>query len=165
MLNSQLRLATEADLPAINEIHRHYVTTTTSTYALEPLSLEARQTWFRTRPEIHPVTLIERDGQVLAWGALGMFRTLAGYRTTVENSVYVHPQHVRKGLGSQILADQIDRARELALRCIVAVVDSKQTASLELHKKHGYVEVGRFPQIARKFDTWQDAVFLQIVLD
>lgn len=165
MCSPQVRLATAADLPTINEIHGHYVATSTSTYALEPLSLEARQAWFATRPEIHPVTVIEERGQVVAWGALGVFRTLGGYRTTVENSVYVHPDHVRKGLGSLIIADQIERARKLGLRSIVAVVDSKQSASLAVHRKHGFVDVGRFPQIARKFDQYHDAIFLQIVLE
>ncbi len=94
-----------------------------------------------------------------------MFRLLDGYRTSVENSVYVHPNYMRQGLGSLIIADQIERARKLGLRTIVAVVDSSQTASLALHKKHGFVEVGRFPQIARKFDAWHDAVFLQVLLD
>lgn len=164
MTTPPVRLATEADLPAINDIHRHYVETSTSTYALAPLTLDERTTWFCNRAAIHPVTVLEIDGAVVAWGALGTFRVLAGYRTTVENSVYVHPQYVRQGLGSRIIADQIERARQLDLRAIVAVVDSKQTASLALHKKHGFIEVGRLPQIARKFDTFHDAVFLQVLL-
>ena len=164
MTNPQVRLAVEADLPAINEIHRHYVATSTSTYAFESLSTEDRLEWFRSRPKIHPVTVIERNGNVVAWGALGTFRALDGYRTTVENSVYVHPDSVRQGLGSLLIADQIERAHKLGLRSIVAVVDSEQTASLAVHLKHGFVEVGRLRQIARKFDRWQDVVFLQIVL-
>jgi len=161
----ELRLATAADLPAINAIHSHYVTQTTCTYALEPLTLEARQAWFAGRAAIHPVTVVTQAGQVVAWGALGAFRPLAGYRTSVENSIYVHPQHLRKGLGSMILADQIERTRNLGLHAIVAVIDSQQTASIELHRKYQFVEAGRFRQIARKFDRWQDAVFMQLVLD
>lgn len=165
MSNSDVRLATEADLEAINYIHGYFVVNTTSTYALEPMTLEERTKWFTTRPDIHPVTVVERDGAVVAWGALGTFRYLGGYRTTVENSVYVHPDHHRQGLGSLILRDQIERARQLGLRSIVAVVDSMQSASLAAHQKHGFQEVGRMAQVARKFDEYRDAVFLQIVLD
>lgn len=161
----ELRLATEADLPAINDIHSHYVKTTTSTYALEPMTPEQRHAWFVGRAEIHPVTVVEIDGEIVSWGAMGTFRVLGGYRNTVENSLYVHPNHVRKGLGTLMLLDQLDRCRQLGLHAIVAVVDSGQTASIQLHLKHGFKEVGRLPQIGRKFDRWLDAVFLEMVFD
>ncbi len=164
MTTPEVRMATETDLPAIDDIHRHYVLNTTCTYALEPLSTEAREDWFRNRPEYHPVTVVESDGQVVAWGALGMFRTLGGYQDTVENSVYVHPNHVRQGFGSLVISHQIELARQMGLRSIIAVVDSQQAASLAVHKKHGFVEVGRVPHAARKFDTWLDIVILQVAL-
>lgn len=159
-----LRLATEADLQAINAIHRHYVETTTSTYALEPLSDEQRSHWFASRANNHPVTVVELGAEVVAWGALGTFRVLGGYRNTVENSLYVHPDHLRKGLGTLMLLDQMARCRDLGLHAIIAVIDSQQTASIQLHLKHGFKEVGRLPQVGRKFDKWLDAVFLELIL-
>ncbi|QDU55141.1 GNAT family N-acetyltransferase [Aeoliella mucimassa] len=161
MSSPLLRLATEADLAAINDIHNHYVVNTTSTYALEPMTLEARRAWFTNRAEIHPVTVVERDDRIVAWGALGVFRLLAGYRTTAENSVYVHPDFVRQKLGSMILADQTRRAVELGLHSIIAVIDSEKVASIEAHRKHGFKEIGRLMQVARKFDKFQDAMFMQ----
>lgn len=161
MSSPVLRLATEADLPAISEIHDPYVLNTTCTYAIEPLSAESRYTWFATRPEIHPVTVVEEEGSIVAWGALGFFRLLGGYRSTVENSIYVHPDHLRRGLGSLILADQMQRARQLALHSIIAVIDSEQAGSIRLHHKHGFAEVGRCREVARKFDCYRDAVFMQ----
>ncbi len=79
--------------------------------------------------------------------------------------MYVHPGHQRQGIGSAILADQIERARQLKIHAIVAGIDSLQDASLLLHSKHGFVEVARFPQIGRKFDQWLDVVFMQLVLN
>ena len=161
MSSPQLRLATEDDLAAINDIHNHYVVGTTSTYALDPMTLDMRRAWFTNRAEIHPVTVVELDGRVVAWGALGPFRLLAGYRSTAENSVYVHPEYLRQGLGSVVLADQTQRAQSLGLHCIVAVIDSHQAGSVAAHRKHGFVEVGRIPQVARKFDAFHDAIFMQ----
>jgi len=43
----------------------------------------------------------------------------------------------------------------------VAGIDTEQTASLALHAKHGFKEVGRFPEICYKFDRWLEAVFMQ----
>ena len=161
MSNPVIRLATEADLPAISKIHDHYVSKTTCTYALEPLSAEARHAWLTARPDIHPVTVAEQAGAIIAWGALGFFRLLAGYRSTVENSIYVHPDFLRQRLGSLILEDQMRRAGQLGLHSIIAVIDSQQAGSIRLHATHGFAEAGRFREVARKFEAYHDAVFMQ----
>jgi phosphinothricin acetyltransferase len=159
-----VRLAVEADLPAINAIYNHYVPISTTTFALTPMTIEQRRQWFAGREAIHPATVACRGEAVVGWGSLHTFRAIAGYRQTVENSVYVHPDHQRAGVGAALLADQIDRARAARLHAIVAVIGSEQTASLALHAKFGFREVGRFPQVGRKFDRWLDAVFMQLTL-
>ena len=164
-----IRLATAVDLPAINDIYNHYVPLTTTSYDTDPMSLEDRRRWFEGREAIHPVTVATRDTDatetVVGWGSLHTWRSKSGYRTTVENSVYVHPDHLRLGVGSAILADQITRARALGLHAIVAGIDSEQLPSLALHYKHGFREVGRFPQVGRKFDRWLEAIFMQLTLE
>lgn len=161
-----IRLATAADLPDINRIYNQYVPQSTTTYDEAPWTLEQRTAWFAGRQACHPVTAATRPAaegseELVGWGSLHTFRGRSGYRFTVENSVYVAPEHQRTGVGSAILADQIERAAAAGLRAIVAVIDAEQTASLALHAKHGYVEVGRFPGIGRKFDRWLDVVFMQ----
>jgi phosphinothricin acetyltransferase len=160
-----IRPASEADLPAINAIYNHYVVTSTTTYDLAPLPLEDRQRWFAGRDKIHPVIVVtmQTDGaeKIVGWGSLNVFRSKPGYRFTVENSVYVHPDHQRQGIGSAILRHQIQQAKELDLHAIVAGIGAEQTASIALHGKHGFVEVARFPEIGRKFDQWLDVVFMQ----
>jgi phosphinothricin acetyltransferase len=177
-----IRLATIADLAAINDIYNHYVPLTTTSYDTAPSTLEDRRKWFAGREPIHPVTVALLDDApapsppasslqspaspvVVGWGSLHTWRSKSGYRTTVENSVYVHPDHLRIGVGSAILADQITRARELGLHVIVAGIDSEQLPSLALHYKHGFREVGRFPQVGRKFDRWLEAIFMQLTLE
>jgi phosphinothricin acetyltransferase len=160
-----IRPANEADLPAINAIYNHYVVTSTTTYDLTPLPLEDRQRWFADRDKIHPVLVVttQADGaeKIVGWGSLNVFRSKPGYRFTVENSVYVHPDHQRQGIGSAIIQHQIQQAKELDLHAIVAGIGAEQTASIALHGKHGFVEVARFPEIGRKFDQWLDVVFMQ----
>ena len=177
-----IRLATADDLPAINDIYNHYIPLTTTSYDTDPMSLEDRRKWFAGREAIHPVTVayMENDASspsppasglqspaspVVGWGSLHTWRGKSGYRTTVENSVYVHPDHLRIGVGSAIIADQITRARALGLHVIVAAIDSEQLPSLALHYKHGFREVGRFPQVGRKFDRWLEAIFMQLTLE
>ena len=160
-----IRPAIDADLPAINAIYNHYVVTSTTTYDLTPLTLEERQRWLAGREKIHPVIVVcdAADGneKVVGWGSLNVFRSKPGYRFTVENSVYVHFDHQRRGIGSAIIEHQIRQAKELGLHAIVAGIGAEQTASISLHGKHGFVEVARFPEVGRKFDQWLDVVFMQ----
>jgi L-amino acid N-acyltransferase YncA len=160
-----VRLATLADLDAINAIYNHYVATSTTTYDEEPMTADERRGWFATRERVHPVTVAERDREVVGYGSLHTFRAKRGYRFVVENSVYVRPDCQRQGIGNAILIDLIDRARSLGHHAIVAGIDAEQLASIALHAKHGFVHVGRMPQIGTKFGRWLDVVFMERLLD
>jgi len=50
----RIRLATEADLAAINEIYNHYVVNCICTWQVEPGTLEERKAWFAKRGAPHP---------------------------------------------------------------------------------------------------------------
>ncbi len=156
-----VRLAAADDFDAITAIYNHYVVVSTTTYDEEPVTADERRRAFAAREAVHPVTVAERDGEILGFGALSPFRARRGYRFTVENSVYVRHDCHRQGVGAAILADQIERARGLGLHAIVAVIDSEQAASIALHAGHGFTEVGRMPQIGWKFDRWLDVVFME----
>jgi phosphinothricin acetyltransferase len=159
-----MRLAVETDLPAINEIYNYYVANCTCTWQVEPWVPAKRAAWFLEHDERHPVTVAEVDGRIVGWGALSGFRDPHGYRYTVENSVYVSPEAHGRGIGGAILEDLVRRARELGHRCIVAVISADQAASLSLHAKFGFVEMGRLREVGNKFDQWLDVVFLERML-
>ena len=106
----QIRPATEADLPAIHDLYNHYVLHSACTYQTEVEPLAVRQAWFAGRGPEHPVTVAELDGEVVGWGALSRFHPRSAYARTVENAVYVRHDRHRRGVGSALLADLIDRA-------------------------------------------------------
>src|SRR5262245_31605527 len=115
-----IRLATEADLPAINEIYNYYVHHSTCTYQLEPETLESRRAWRQAHPpNKYPVTVVELAGQVVGWGARSKFRDRAAYDGTVEASVYIRAGCHRRGLGRAILLDLIERARHAGFHTLL----------------------------------------------
>jgi len=161
---SHIRLATDADLPIINEIYNHYVLHSTCTYQLEPERMEDRAKWFLAHGAKHPVTVIEVDGKVLGWGSLSKFHQRAAYDNTVENSLYVHHQHLRQKLGSALLEDQILRAREIGHRTIIAGIDADQVGSVGLHEGFGFERVAHLKQVGFKFGRWLDVIYMQLML-
>jgi phosphinothricin acetyltransferase len=157
----QLRRATKADLPAINAIYNHYVEHSTCTYQTEPETAEARQRWFDAHDDAYPVTVVQIDGQVVAWGSLSRFHVRAAYKPTVENSVYVHHAWQRRGLGRMLLADLIERARALGYHSIIAGISADQQASVTLHARLGFEPVGQLCEVGYKFDRWLDVLYMQ----
>lgn len=160
-----IRLATANDLPAINDIYNHYVRTSTTTYQEVESSMDERVEWFTSREPRHVVTVYETDdGTILGWASLNVFRARSAYRFSTENSVYIHKDHFRKGIGSALLQDSIERAREHGFRTIIAGIDAEQAPSIAIHAKHGFVECGRMRHVGFKFDRWLDVVFMQLML-
>jgi L-amino acid N-acyltransferase YncA len=165
MTTPLLRLATAADLPAINEIYNYYVLRSTCTYQFEPETLEARTAWFRNHPpDKYPVTVAELGGQVAGWGSLSKFRDRAGYAPSVEASVYIRHDLHRRGLGRLLLTDLIERARAAGFHTLIGGASGEQTASLALQESLGFVRVAHFKEVGYKFGQRLDVIFMQLML-
>ena len=159
-----IRLATEADLVAINDIYNYYVLHSTCTYQEEPEPIDGRRAWLLKHGAKHPATVAEMDGRVVGWGSLSPYHARSAYRFTIENSVYVHHEFHRRGIGAIILKDLIERARAHGHRTIIAGIDAEQTPSIAIHAKFGFEQVGRLNQVGFKFGRWLDVVYMQLLL-
>jgi carbon storage regulator CsrA len=156
-----IRLAHEADLPAINKIYNDYVLESTCTYQEEPSTVEERAVWFAAHDVKHPITVAERDGEIVGWGSLSKFHPRSAYARTVENSVYIRHDCRRQRIGETLLADLMERATQIGHHTILALIDTEQRGSIALHEKYGFTECGRLREVGFKFGRWLDVVYLQ----
>ncbi len=162
--NFKLRPAVEADLPQINEIYNYYVSNSTCVWTTHICTEQERKEWFASHDDATPVLVAEQNGKVIAWGTFSLFKTACTFHKTVENSVYVHHEFQRQGIGSKLLSELVRRAREAGFASVIAVISSDREASLALHRAAGFQEVGRFHQVGYKFDRYLDVVYLQLRL-
>lgn len=160
----RIRPATVADLDAINRIYNHYVIASTCTYQEEPSTPQERAAWFAEHDAKHPVTVAEREGEVVGWGALSRFHARSAYRRTVENSLYVRHDCRRQRIGEALLADLLERGHAAGHHAVLALIDAEQRGSIALHEKFGFLEVGRLREVGFKSDRWLDVVYLQRML-
>ncbi len=160
-----IRPATANDLDAIRAVYNYYVTCSTCTYQIELETAEERAARFRDRSELHPVTVAEREGEVIGWAALSPWKSRCGYARSAEASVYIHHEHHRRGAGKALLIDLIDRAKALGLHTVIGGACSTQTASLALQAALGFEVIGTFREVGRKFDRWLDVTHTQLVLN
>ena len=157
-----VRLAGVGDLGAINDIYNHYVLCSTCTYQTEPETMDARRAWFEAHGEKHPITVAtDGAGRVLGWGSLSAFHKRAAYGRTVENSVYVHPEAQRRGVGRALLADLIARAGAAGHHTVIAGIDAEQAASAGLHAAMGFERVALLREVGFKFGRWLHVIYMQ----
>jgi len=159
-----VRSARPADLDSINAIFNHYVVHSTCVWTTTPCSEAERLAWYAEHDTSMPVLVAESGGRVVGWGALGSFRTAYTLAGTLEDSVYVHHDFHRRGIGSQLLSELIAAARREGLRSLLANISGDQAPSIRLHEKFGFQKVAHLRQVGRKFNQWFDAVYLQLLL-
>jgi len=161
----QVAAAVREDVPAILEIYNDAVLTTTATYDYEPRSLDHRMAWYEDHVLKNlPVFVAVESGKTVGWSSLSRYHDRKGYRFTCENSIYIAPAHRGRGIGSLLLAPLIERAEKLGMHAIIAVIDASNEASVRLHAKFGFVQVGHFKQVGYKFDRWLDVIYMERIL-
>jgi L-amino acid N-acyltransferase len=158
----EIRAARDEDLPAILAIHNDAVLTTTAVWDEAPRTLADQQQWLAAkRAAAFPVLVAVHAGDVAGYASYGPFRAWYGYRHTVENSVYVHAAHRRRGVAERLLEALIACAREQGLHVMIAGIEALNEASLRLHAKAGYVKAAHLHEVGFKFERWLDLVLME----
>lgn len=164
----ELRAARETDLASIVAIWNHEVLCTDATTDTEPRDPIAQREWFARHTERYPIVVAtiasdgsERESDVVAYGSLSPYRPKPAFARTVEDSVYVARDRRGIGLGGLILTDLIRRARALEHHSVLARITAKNAASLRLHARHGFEQVGVERESAFKLGRWHDVAIMQ----
>lgn len=160
----EIRDATEEDVPDILALYRHYVQNSVVTLDEKAPSITKFQARFRHLQKLgYPFRVaMSPQGTLLGYAYVFPFREKAGFRKTVESSIYLGPASLGRGLGSELLGDLIERCTEAGMTEMIAVIaDSGAEASLALHQKFGFVESGRMGKVGFKFGRWIGIVMMQ----
>jgi phosphinothricin acetyltransferase len=161
----RIRPAHPADLPALLEIYNEAIEQTTASWDLRPWTPVEHAEWYATKAEHrHPIMVADADGEILGYAAYGPFREKAGYAATMEHSVYVRPSGRGLGIGRSLMVAIIEAARANGVHALIGGLSADNDVSMALHRSLGFVEVGRLPEVGRKFDRWLDLVLLQLIL-
>jgi L-amino acid N-acyltransferase len=164
MVPPALRLATLDDAEAIRAIYNVEVTTSTVTFDLEPRSLGAQRDWLAARSGAHSAIVAEEAGTVIGFASLSPWKDRPAYRTSVEDSVYVHRDHQGKGVGRVLLAHLLDVANQSGFHAVFGRIVGGHEASIGLHRGLGFEVIGTEREVGRKFGKWLDVVVVEKLL-
>jgi L-amino acid N-acyltransferase len=164
-MDFQIRTYREADAAAIRAIINDSILHTSHNYDYYPKSLEEVQTLFAEKiRDGFPVLVGELDGEVLGYTTYGKFRAKPGYSKTLEHSIYLNEKAQGKGLGSEMMRQLIEKAKEQGFHMMIAGMDSENLGSYRFHERLGFRETARMPEVSYKFGKWLTLVFMQLKL-
>ena len=155
--------ATAADASEIAAIYAHHVRHGVATFEIAPPDAAEMAARLRAREEVGMPWLVARDaaGALVGYAYAGPFHARAAYRDTCEDSVYIRHDRLGQGLGTALLAALLARCEAMGLRQMIALIAGTEPASIALHMRAGFVEVGRLRSVGRKFGRWIDVIYMQ----
>jgi phosphinothricin acetyltransferase len=161
-----VRAASAADLPALTDIYNHYVQNSAATFDIEPSTVEQRRSWFARYAGSgrHRLLVAADDTGVLGYASSSQFRAKPAYDTSVEVSVYCHPQACGRGIGRSLYAALFKALETEDLHRAYAGIALPNRASIALHRSSGFTDIGVFRQVGRKFGRYWDVLWMELAI-
>jgi phosphinothricin acetyltransferase len=158
-----VRPAVLGDVPAMMAIYNHYVETSHATFDIAPVSLDNRRAWFGHFGERGPFRLLvaERAGQVVGYAGSGQFREKPAYVTSVEMTVYVHPEARGLGVGARMYERLFKVLAGEPIHRAYAGVTLPNPASLALHRRFGFRDIGIYDEVGFKLGQFWSVQWLE----
>ncbi|MEO8097585.1 MAG: N-acetyltransferase family protein [Acidobacteriota bacterium] len=165
LANAKVRVRTAVldDLPALTDIHNHYVLHTHVTFDLKPFTPDQRLPWFKDHSDgkRYRILVAEDASGVAGYACTGRHRAKEAYDTTVETSIQCRPDWVGRGLGTLLYTSLFEALADEDIHCVVAGIAQPNDASNALHARLGFQILGTFSQVGRKFGKYWDVTWMQ----
>ena len=108
-----------------------------------------------------PHLVATSGGEVIGYAYVVLFRKRPAYRYTVKHSIYIHQDHLGRGVGRLLMQELIDSCAAQGFRQMIGYIDADNAASLAIHDRLGFKRVGLLPGVAYRFGRWADTVMVQ----
>jgi phosphinothricin acetyltransferase len=159
---TKIRPSTDTDIPAITAIYGHHVLHGTGTFETTPPTeqdMSARRSDVLSKDL--PYLVVEDASGVLGFAYCNWFKPRPAYRFSAEDSIYLAPSTLGKGLGKLLLVELMAQAERCGVRKLIAVIgDSANQGSVGVHRGCGFQHVGVLANCGWKFDRWLDVVLM-----
>ncbi|MBX7547840.1 GNAT family N-acetyltransferase [Streptomyces sp. tea 10] len=158
-----VRPATSADLQAVADIYTHYVRHTVATFEETPPTVAH---WEERLDDLTgrklPFLVAASDDTVAGFALAAPWRPKPAYRSTVEDTVYLAPHAIGRGLGTALLDAVVTESARAGMRQMIAVIaDTGNDASRALHRRFGFTDAGRLVRVGHKHGRWIDTFLMQ----
>ena len=159
-----IRDATGADVDAICAIHNQGIADRIATLDMTLRTAADTRAWLADRGPRHPVIVAQLDGAIVGWASLNRFNPRPAYDFVADFSVYIERARRGLGIGRQLLAQLVDRARGLGYHKMVLAALTLNHAGLALYTRAGFSRVGIYREQGQLEGRWVDVVIMEQLL-
>jgi L-amino acid N-acyltransferase YncA len=160
-----VRNSRDSDVPAMLAIYLHHIRRGVDpgvdgdfeTPDADDLKRRRRSMNNRKMPHL----VAEEAGTVVGYAYAVPFRKRPAYRYTVKHSIYVRSDRLQLGIGLKLMTALIDACAAAGFRQMIGYIDGANVASIKLHEKFGFRQVGFLPAVGFKFGRWTDSIMMQ----
>ncbi|MDH3547207.1 MAG: GNAT family N-acetyltransferase [Gammaproteobacteria bacterium] len=154
-----IRPAEAHDLQSLVDIYNHYITETHITFDTEPFAVGARTQWFTQFSTTGPHRLLvgKVNDDIVGYASSSKFNARPAYSTSVETTIYLHPDHVGFGFGAELYGTLLDElAIEPGAHRAYGGVALPNPKSIALHERLGFKRVATYHEVGFKFGKYWD---------
>lgn len=144
------------DIPACVSLYNDYILTTTSTFELDALTVDAFAARVESITAQFPYYVFEDDatGEILGYVYLSPYSERQAYRFTCDLSIYLAMPVRGRGIGRQLYEAIEAEAYRRGFHTVIAIVTSENTVSMAFHEAMGFVKMADFENMGHKFGRW-----------
>lgn len=153
----------EHDLPEIVDILNYTIANSNAALDTQSVSVDERREWFERFGVTGPYRLFvaRRGGQVIGYAASRPYREHEGFRETVEVSIALSIASRGQGVGTALYEALLASLAHEPVHVALAGIILPNDASVALHRKFGFTEVGIFREYAVKNGQYLSSVWME----
>jgi phosphinothricin acetyltransferase len=159
----EIARATADDLAGIVGIYNYTAAHSIANFDTRPVTVAERRGWFEQFSSTGPYRLlVARRGElVLGYASSQRYREHEAFRETVEVSVAIDATCRHQGVGSSLYRALFDGLADEPVHVALAGIALPNDASVALHRKFGFTEVGTFREYAVKDGQYLSSIWMQ----
>ncbi len=160
-ISIKIRIAQEADAPALLDIYRPYILHTAITFEYEVPSISDFESRIKKISSRYPYLVAEENDKIIGYAYASSFKERAAYDWTVETSIYIDERKKSVGAGTALYQNLEERLKLQNVTNLCACIAYPNPQSIAFHEKFGYKTVAHFHQCGYKFNTWHDMIWME----
>ena len=156
-----LKPLAETDFPIVKEIYDWYIVNSTATFHTEPIAIDELKSFIYVGDARFRSFLVMMDGQTVGYSYLTRYKNRQAYDRTAEITLYLKHDLVGKGIGTEVVTQMEEIARQGGLKTLLAIVTGENDKSIRLFEKNGYEKCAHFKRVGEKFGRVLDVLGFQ----
>lgn len=156
-----IRTATAEDAQSISEIYAPAVLDKVTSFEVTAPGAAECAARMEKIMKSYPWLVCESGGDVIGYTYASTHNERAAYRWSVDVAVYVNDRAHRRGVGTALYASLFDVLAFQGIRNVYAGITLPNSASVGMHRRVGFAEVGVYHHVGYKFGAWHDVAWFE----